>query len=314
MTTTQPLTFSVIVPTVMRHQLLEGLLRSVAGQCYPVSEVIIVDQTPQPANQENLAACLVNEPPIALCYLHAPIVNGAAQARNYGGTIAIGNIVLFLDDDVTLDSEFTLRLAHAFEDPTVAGATGMIVDTHNPRPSAFYRLLFRAFFIGEFRQVRQEIWWSGKKGIMRTNTLPGVVAYRRDIWREYQFDETFTGHSTGEDTELSYRIGKHWKLVIDTRTYCLHDPAPATYKTARSLMANTLLFYHYHFRKNMRGTLSQWFQLLWIIIGYVLRGVIRRDTRQLLGILDGWRGIMERGIIYRPESTYTIPSPDSNFV
>jgi len=294
--------FSIIVPTIGRHALLARLLSSIARQRHPVLEVIIVDQSPAAVDiKELLAALSAGAMTPRLRYVHAPQIRGAAEARNYGALIAGGEILLFLDDDVTIDEDFVYWLARAFEDRTVAGAAGMINDANGRRPSAIYRFFFQLFYVGEFRQRRQEIWWSNHKGLALTNTLPGVVAYRKSIWSEYRFDEALTGHSLGEDIDLSYRVGKKRKLVIDTRAHCLHYSAPAPYKRERRVMTAIIAFYHYHFRKNMRGTPLQWFQFAWINVGYLLFTIAQCDHDRLLGLGDGWREIMRRGVAYRPK-------------
>lgn len=299
------LSFTVVIPTIGRQRLLKQVVSSVAKQRCPVLEIIIVDQTQESLDQRLLADLSVSETSTRVRYFHAPKLRGAAEARNYGAGFAQGDVILFLDDDVEIAGDYLYWLALIFENLEVAGASGMIEDTHIRRVPMWYQWLFRLFYIGEFRQRRQEIWWSDKRKPMLTNTLPGVVAYRRVIWENYKFDEALTGHSIGEDIDLSYRIGKRWLLVIDTRARCLHDPAPAVYKSPRRVMAETIAFYHYHFRKNMEGTCSQWLQFLWVNVGFLFLSLVQLNYGKLLGFFDGWREIFRRPTAYRPSRLNT---------
>lgn len=100
---------SVIIPTYAREEPLRDSLVDVLKQDYPNFEVLVVDQTPkhQPEIQaflEELAAA----GKIQWFHLDWASLPGA---RNYALRRAAGEIILFIDDDVQLQSGFLA--AHA---------------------------------------------------------------------------------------------------------------------------------------------------------------------------------------------------------
>jgi glycosyltransferase involved in cell wall biosynthesis len=92
---------SLVVPTFKAPQRLRALLRSVASQAVDASlaEVIVVDDgTPgfEPAAWERMAG------DFALTVVHLERNGGRAVARNAGIQVARGDIVVFLDGDMTV--------------------------------------------------------------------------------------------------------------------------------------------------------------------------------------------------------------------
>ena len=96
---------SLVVPTFKAPQRLRALLRSVASQAVDTSlaEVIVVDDgTPgfEPAAWEKMAG------DFALTVVHLERNGGRAVARNAGIQVARGDIVVFLDGDMTVEPGF----------------------------------------------------------------------------------------------------------------------------------------------------------------------------------------------------------------
>ncbi len=94
---------SVVIPTYNRAASLRETLDSLARQTYPADrfEVIVVDDgstdgTPEVAN---LAF------PYRLRYVRQDNA-GSAAARNHGAQKSSGDLLIFLDDDITVETEF----------------------------------------------------------------------------------------------------------------------------------------------------------------------------------------------------------------
>ena len=98
--------------------------------------------------------------PIPLRYIHDPELSGAATARNAGMDIASGDILLFLDDDVVLESSFIQEIVAAFE-PGITGVSGII--TNYAKPELLRWLWESVFVCAPFLDDRQRIYWKASK-------------------------------------------------------------------------------------------------------------------------------------------------------
>lgn len=275
-------------------------LRSVAGQTVPVEEVVVVDGTAQKADETELAAALAGGPrPPRLVYCWAPGDKGLPAARNRGVAASQGELILFMDDDTTIAPDYFQHLAQVFAPAEVGGAAGRIIDAA-AESHALRRLFFRLCYIGPFRQRTMELYLRLPDAPAPTDTLPGASAYRREVFSRFHFDEALTGPAVGEDLDFSYRVGKAWRLMIQPAARMVHHRSPHERQDSRRNFADKVCFYHYHFRKNMRGTLSEWAAFLWLNFGFLMDALIRLRAEPLRGVLDGWGRIAGRGLLWRP--------------
>ncbi|ACL06874.1 glycosyl transferase family 2 [Desulfatibacillum aliphaticivorans] len=118
---------SVILCTQAASRHLEALISSLAVQDFPAQEyeVLIVDNSPDGAAKDLAGEAVQAAPDRKIRYVHEP-VPGKTRALNAGVKIAQGEIVAFLDDDVSLDSDWLVAIAHAFDNPGTGGAGGKI--------------------------------------------------------------------------------------------------------------------------------------------------------------------------------------------
>ena len=100
-----PAAVSVLIPTVNRYPYLRTLLSQLRRQTIQPLEIIIVDQTPPAARDEQLQADFADLP-IKWSWLEQA---GQSSARNLGLAQAGGEYVLFLDDDVEVPPDFIYR-------------------------------------------------------------------------------------------------------------------------------------------------------------------------------------------------------------
>ena len=122
---------SAIVCTYNRAVRLERTLRALAGQEPPPGglEIVVVDdgstdETPQTC--ERLAREMAN-----LRYVSAGANHGLSAARNLGTATALGEFLLFTDDDCIPEPDWALRMTETLRtEPMVAGAVGTADDNY----------------------------------------------------------------------------------------------------------------------------------------------------------------------------------------
>jgi GT2 family glycosyltransferase len=127
--------------------------------------------------------------------IRRPVAGGPAAARNRAAQQALGDILFFLDADVTVAPDAMGRLARWFaEDPGVAAVIGSYDD--NPAEPNFlsqYRNLFHHFVHQQSRSEASTFW--GACGAIRRNIFQAMGG----------FDEGYRYPSV-EDIELGYRL------------------------------------------------------------------------------------------------------------
>jgi hypothetical protein len=192
---------SLVVPTYRAPEQLRGLLRSVADQRFDSSraEVIVVDDG-TPGFDPDLWAGMVGEFPLTV--LHLPDNGGRAVARNAGIRIAKGDIVIFLDGDMTVEPDFFQAhdLFHARHPGAVA--VGAIRWAPDVPDTPFMR-------------------YAGSRGVGRFGGGPvpfscfvtGNSSVSRQVLLDVGcFDEGFSTYG-GEDLELGYRLDRAGVVV-----------------------------------------------------------------------------------------------------
>jgi glycosyltransferase involved in cell wall biosynthesis len=108
---------SVIIPTYNRKSSVLRLLNSLCEQSLPAQayEVIVVDD-----GSKDDTATIANETfPFAFTYLRQQN-SGATIARNYGVSKSQGNVLVFIDDDITVSHKTLESLAsHCLQNPNI---------------------------------------------------------------------------------------------------------------------------------------------------------------------------------------------------
>jgi len=203
------------------------MLASVRAQATLPLEVLVIDQSAEPYPLEPFAA---------LVHVHDPQIGGASAARNRGAELARGDVVLFLDDDVVLESDCVRAIARAFAArPGLVGAQCAIHNPWDDAPPSLYDFSTRVFEQGFFNARPQR---RGKEEIPRL--IDGLAsAYRRDLLRYERFDEALPGYSLAEDWDLTKRAARRGALTTVAAARVRHEHAqtnrldPAAYAKLR---------------------------------------------------------------------------------
>jgi glycosyltransferase involved in cell wall biosynthesis len=139
---------------------------------------------------------------------------GPAAQRNFGAKTAKADIIFFTDSDCVVPKDLLRRALDNFKKQDIAGVGGV------------YKTLNKESFIA--RYVGYEIGYRHEKEGQYTDFLGTYCcAYKREIFLSFGgFDEKFLT-SSGEDPELSFRISRTHRLLMDKRMFVYH-PHPAT--------------------------------------------------------------------------------------
>ena len=277
---------SIVIPTRNRYPALVEALKSIKAQTIQPQEVIVVDQTPRKDGQpESLLKIL--SPQVHLDYLWNPAISGLTQARNAAIERAHGDILLFLDDDVTLHRDFTEKLLASWSvHPEAVGISG--VPDNYSRPPSFYYLWSKVFMLGPFHDDRQPVYWRAKNLIdlvQVTRFSGGMMSLRKSTLHGLRFDESLRGVADGEDVDFCVRL--KGIFYMNPRCQLTHhfnsSQREKTHWTQRHARANTYLY--------QRNWSQHKIAYAWLRAGYFVAALLgcvsRRSIDPMCAMLAG---------------------------
>ncbi len=248
-------TVSVIIATYNRDEPLCSAISRVLGQDYPANvQLIVVDQSPIHGKE---AAEFLRGRQQQMRYLRLTEPN-LPKARNAGLAEAVGDLILFVDDDVVLPPHAVSRLASRFPECGARAVSGVVLSTRVPEASL--RCYVQQCGPGVLEPNHDPIEVSHIDGSLICLPAEAVRLVRG-------FDEGFgrlTPTASGEDHDFCYRLRKaKVRLFIDPSLRVSHlddvaggcetrqiDPQFATRYQARAMAYMSL---KWHGRLGVRG-------------------------------------------------------------
>jgi glycosyltransferase involved in cell wall biosynthesis len=283
------------------------LLNCILKQTASPEEVIIVDDSDDLETKslfhkmKNTFLCQS----ILLKYTRGNEKNSSiSAARNVGVDHAKGNIILFADDDVTIDRRGIEQILSCYRrHPDALGVSGYIsyfgqIDFFINPSSIFPN--FRSFPLNSFRKVfclphmesgGQRILHSGHVTFpynlaeeINVDWMSGIFSsYKTEVLKSFRFDERFGAYSLWEDVDLPARIARRYpnSLYMTPFAKAVHERSPLARRSAR-LLNYILAGYHtYFFFKNMPQNLRNRLAFAWSWIGMLLLRLCVRNARDL---------------------------------
>jgi GT2 family glycosyltransferase len=240
------LTTGVVIATRNRAGQLAHTLDDLTRQSLLPDHVLIVDASDD-GSQTGVEMLVCRPWPFRTSYLRARAPSAARQ-RNQGAAAAHADLVVFLDDDVHLDSRFLEELVAPFEnDPgeLLGGVSGTITNQAYT-PLTWPNRLLLDLCIGPLpkhlggRLVGPAVNFLPEDRpdtVQEVDWLPSTcTAYRREVFLKYGFPEHFEGYSFAEDVYLSARVAKTHRLLNTTRARLYHhDLGRKTHRDWREL-------------------------------------------------------------------------------
>ncbi len=241
---------SVVIATLRRPESLASTLTDL-GRCTPVPhEILVVDGDPAES-----ARPICEQASATVSYLGSP--PGLTRQRNLGAAATSGDVVLFIDDDVSVAPETFAVLAAVYVDPSVAGATARLIGDrsrvikHNSplrrylpgggRQGSFTRFGYPRYIFEVDRQHEVE-------------HMPGCfMSARRELVLEIRFDEQLTGYALAEDEDFACRLAGRGCIRYIPELGVRHRTAHHEH-SSRALSRALVVNRTYLFRKNFART------------------------------------------------------------
>ncbi|MCP3659189.1 MAG: glycosyltransferase [Bacteroidetes bacterium] len=200
---------SVIIPTYNREKALINTLQCLFDQDFDDYEIIVVDQT---MKHERTTLIFLKENKDKIKYIFSSIPS-VTHARNLGIKKAIGEILVFIDDDITCQQDF-LRAHYNTHCDGYEVVSGKIFEDGSENAPIWIRSWLKYNVL------------MGKKDLRtKTNSITGCnFSVRKKVAEEVGgFDEGFVKIAVREDSDFGYRCYKAKKrMVYDPKAKLFH--------------------------------------------------------------------------------------------
>jgi GT2 family glycosyltransferase len=294
---------SVIVCTKNREEHLDKCLSTIALTAYPYDELLVVDNGSDDSarkKNEELAA----RAGARYCY-EGKI--GLSSARNRGIREAIGDIIVYADDDFVVDREWLTYLVENYKEERVACCTGRMLSNRSDESSRVFEEAM-SFDRGERRRVfspkdigihsiLRAMPAIGNKRLFDRTPVPwaigrGFCSFRKSIFDEVGYFDERLGAGTptlgGEEVDMFYRVLKAgYFIVYEPRAVIYHDHRATLEQVVRQAYcagASDKAFLTKYRWKDPYLTLCHLGTYCWLVSGY-LKALLKKQRwlRTMIG-------------------------------
>jgi len=285
--------YSIILPTCNRSELVCQFLDSVQKQTRLPYEVVVVDQSDDTRTKEVFDSWICDH--VKKKYIHRT-VKSLILARNIGiDACDETDLVVFLDDDILLSTKFCEEVVLIFEGDTQGRYAAGMGTVDNLRHKS---KLLQAFFLmpyegnGKFLASGAPTFPHWKRDFTETEFVSGGCTFwRREIIKEYRFDERLSDYGHGDDVDVSYRISRKYKLFLQPKAVCFQEANPPGRDLGRKYRQAWIQNMYYLAQKNGVSLIAYF----WCVFGHFLRDLVCLDFRRLQGDFEGtWNIIRGR--------------------
>ncbi len=202
---------TVVIPTYKRESVLCDTIRQVLADPWPNKEVLVIDQTATHlAETRNYLESVKGS--IRYIQRDRPSVT---EAENFGIREAAGDIVIFLDDDVSFEPGLIAAHVRNYADASIAGVAGLVLEVGGKR---VHRLpsICRNARLG-FLFFRHDY----SRRMFVPNVFEGNMSFRRRTLLDVGLiDERFGENAFLYGMDLAVRVARAGGKIV-------HDPDAA---------------------------------------------------------------------------------------
>ncbi len=192
---------SVIIPTYCEEETIEGCLKSVINQRFDYGRIesIVVDSH-SPDNTREVAKRSADK-------VLDLVERGVGRARNAGAKIAQGQILLFLDADTYLETDFVAQIYNAFADKRVVCVSGILRSLERLEPLDKLFAVSHYGFTNKLAELSAHLGFPMFPSVCcsaRKSVFMKVGGFREDI-------------ACAEDISFSREMGRVGKCLVNNK-------------------------------------------------------------------------------------------------
>lgn len=279
------ITLSIVIPTLNRSDNLTNALNAILRQSLPPKEIIVVDQSDNSDTKTlvDRSTRIFLEKTISLKYMWES-TKSITHARNVGARAALGDTVLFMDDDMIPHKHYVREILKVFKNKSSAvGVQGYLFPpptwTGFSTKANFMNIFCRTFFLTHLEKNKQKILLSGditvayplNKTIEATIIFPSLSAFKREVLLQIPLDEKLLGYSWQEEY-FTLKLSQlyHNCLFVTPFATIFHDAAHHGRPIGKRLYYITASYELYNFVSSLRPSFKNWIAFFWKWIGRII--------------------------------------------
>lgn len=190
---------SVVINTLNRAEILGKVLRSFLWQQYPGEFELIVVNGPSTDQTEAVLAEWAGKIRVG----HCSDAN-LSMSRNVGINMALGEWVVFIDDDAFPEPEWLSHLMQNVDGDEVAAVTGLIYN-HTGREIEYRHIVLNRFCEADYKSTHNSESRCFPKSFQITSVKGGNTAFRKSMLVSIGgFDEEIEYYA--EETDVCFRL------------------------------------------------------------------------------------------------------------
>ncbi|MDR0656591.1 MAG: glycosyltransferase family 2 protein [Treponema sp.] len=227
---------SIVIPTYNRNEILRNTLERVIHFKEQYYELIVVDQSGK-HDSETAAYLFEAEKRQDIMLIHSDFPN-LPNARNLGIRAAVGDIVLFLDDDVTISDTLIITHKNDHMDKTIGCVTGKVIIENNStvenivfdkriglkdkiKRCIFCLFPYKASYVNQLGVFSD---FTRDKQMFSDACIGCNMSFKKTIFDAVGlFDINYTGNAYREDTDMAVRLRKAgYRILYDPEAALIH--------------------------------------------------------------------------------------------
>ncbi|MCX5709101.1 MAG: glycosyltransferase, partial [Candidatus Omnitrophica bacterium] len=286
---------AVIVPTKNRWADLEKAIISARDQVYPPHEIVIIDQSRTDDAHQRIIDLMRSRPQIKIKYVFNNTFSGLTAAKNAGVSRSESDILLFIDDDIILDSKFLQVLNFIYGKYPELSGVGGLTDLSYKKAGFFRRQAALFFQIGPFRDLRAAIQagYMNDREIIRTWWLSGgLSSLKKEVLEKIRFNEQLRGASPIEDFDFFIRSSRHFQFALAPQAHALHNVSALSRDGLRWAFEKKCSGFFYLFSKYVDKTMFNRLAFFWRNTGFfidaIARSIVFRSFDPIRGTFSAW--------------------------
>lgn len=206
----------MLIPTYNRCHDLEECIKSLLNMTVRPHEIIVIDDDSTDGTKR-----LKETYPIRYISIRK---RSRQAARNAGFSVAEGEVIAFLDDDVVVCEEWSKHILEPYRDDRVGGVGGRVIPYDKP---ITYFVKMNKLNVGKVYRDGLVLgnFDAPLSNCIEVDHLPGCdMSFRRSLLIKIGgFDENFKGNCFRDDTDVCMRIKKlGYKLIYQPKAVVRH--------------------------------------------------------------------------------------------
>ena len=295
------MTITVAIATLNRPGDMAAFMPTLAFQTQLPDQFIVVDAG-DPSELAQGMQDVLGETGMELLYLRSE--KGLCTQRNVALDHATGDIIFFFDDDVELEPTYIEKVMECFAmemSPPVGCVQGTLIDPPGTI-GGWKSKVYRSFGLTHWTSEQDPALYTA--GGVRFLTEPREIievpvaqgcrmAFRREVFEHERFVQFLPGYCQNEDVDMTFRVGKNWKILQTPHAKLLHKESPVSRIQYPAQLGQMIFAHYYVFTRYRQKTPANVAQYAWSHSGLMAlalgRAVIKAQPEVLRGIKDGYQ-------------------------